>query len=67
MSPKKKNSDPATELAGLIRRIKDDLVEADKVARQVPEASSVRPVISQAKDAFSQVGFSAQVGRLTDA
>ena len=55
---------PADELAEQIREIQEKLVAADKLARTIPEADSVRPVISQAKDAFSQVGFSAEVGRL---
>jgi hypothetical protein len=64
MSPKSKKTTPATELAGLVVRIKDDLTEARKLASGIPEASAVRPVINEAHRAFSQVGFSAEVGKL---
>ena len=55
---------PADHLRDQIQEIQENLVAANKLARTIPEADSVRPVISQAKDAFSQVGFSAEVGRL---
>lgn len=62
MNEKKKT--PADELAALINKAKDSLTAADKLARTIPEAGSVRPTISQCKDAISQVGFTAEVGRL---
>jgi hypothetical protein len=61
MTQKKK---PEDELVALVNKAKDALTAADKLARQLPDASSVRPTISQCKDALSQVGFSQQVGRL---
>lgn len=63
MNTTKKDA-PADKLAALIKDIQEKLATADKLARQIPEASSVRPAISQAKDSFCHAGFSAEVGRL---
>jgi hypothetical protein len=59
-----KKATPADELVALVNKAKDSLTAAEKLARTIPEASSVRPPISQAKDALSSVGFSAEVGKL---
>lgn len=59
-----KKTTPADELVAAINEAKDALTRADHLARTIPEASSVRPPISQAKDSLSGVGFSAEVGKL---
>lgn len=65
MTPnQQKKETPAEKLAYLIGTATDALKHADKLARHIPEASAVRPTISQCKDALSQVGFSQEVGRL---
>jgi len=58
------NATPQAELSALITDLRESLTRAEKLAYSIPEASSVRPTISQAKAAFSQVGFSAEVGNL---
>jgi hypothetical protein len=60
----KKEETPAEKLVYLVGVAKDALKHADKLARTIPEASSVRPTISQCKDALSGVGFGQEVGRL---
>ena len=59
-----KKATPSDELVAAINKATDALTRADELARTIPEASSVRPTISQAKDSLKQVGFSAEVGKL---
>jgi hypothetical protein len=56
----------AHQLQTRIRAVLDELAELERAAYALPQASSVRPTISQAKNAFDQAGFGVYVNRLTD-